>query len=84
MHGPTRIFWASLTPSSLKRKLYAVEYDDGDAEELTEEEVRSHRWPGGHRWHTVATGHVEKASSNADAIDMRERNAPSLAPWSGC
>ena len=49
MHGPTRIFWASLTPSSLKRKLYAVEYDDGDAEELTEEEVRSHRCPGGHR-----------------------------------
>jgi hypothetical protein len=28
-----------------ERKLYAVEYDDGDSEELTEEAVRSHRRP---------------------------------------
>ena len=44
-----------------EHKLYAVEYDDGDAEELTEEAVRSHR----------AT--AETALSDTETIEMRPR-----------
>jgi hypothetical protein len=42
-----------------EQKLYAVKYDDGDSEELTEQEVRSHRTT------------VQTVSINAEAIENR-------------